>query len=810
MRLEALKLRGLGPFADEVDVDLDAIPGPLVAVVGGNGAGKTTLLELFEGALSRTCPTRGSLTGLARDRHAFVEARVLNGQHYTIRQLVDGVSGKGEAVVLDESGAPLLPDTKLRSFDRWAARALPAPEVRLVSTFAVQGAGGFLDLKPAQRKAVLLRALGIERLEAYAADARERARAAQGQLSTALARLEDARGDHPAVEDLQRELDQLQEKQQRLDAEAKEATAELGRARTRAAAAERAAAELAAWEQQTAQHLARAERLTSEHVDVKKRRRAARLILACEDTLQAQAAAFRAHAEQLAEATQARATIVERYQGAKTALAGAEQRAGDAGAAVGRAGHHVERLEARLADRADVEAAAAKVEQLAAKVRELEEQIEAAGEKRDRWQRTALEGTQERVAQLRGGLGQIAEGADDPATRARSALDEDDARAKTIAEAPARAAEASEAANELGASLIAARRELGMQERLAARAGDVAAAAAELEQARVEADRRAAAELEAVREAEDASESLAAIAAEGKAAAKALEQLRSADLPDPTEQLAEVERARARLGELEPRLVVLEEDLAALEQEREALGPAPEVDGSARAEVTRAESRVAGAEAAAREVQTERALAEQAFEAARKTEARVAELDGEVAALELDVRVWTRLANDLGRDGLQALEIDAAGPELTEAINDLLHHALGTRWTVTIETTRLDSRGKKQLEGLDVQVLDTEAGRLAPAETFSGGEKVLIGEAVSLALTMLACRRSGLEGVTLVRDESGAALDPNRSRAWVAMLRRAVELVGASRCLLVSHNPEVAELCDARLVVADGRVELDA
>jgi ABC-type thiamine transport system ATPase subunit len=114
---------------------------------------------------------------------------------------------------------------------------------------------------------------------------------------------------------------------------------------------------------------------------------------------------------------------------------------------------------------------------------------------------------------------------------------------------------------------------------------------------------------------------------------------------------------------------------------------------------------------------------------------------------------------------------------------------------------RLAADGKRQLEGCDVMVLDTVGGREAEGSTFSGGERVMIGEALSLALSMLACRRAGLERPTLVRDESGAALDPENARVYVAMLRRAAELVGADKVLFVSHDPEVQALADARIEV---------
>lgn len=148
----------------------------------------------------------------------------------------------------------------------------------------------------------------------------------------------------------------------------------------------------------------------------------------------------------------------------------------------------------------------------------------------------------------------------------------------------------------------------------------------------------------------------------------------------------------------------------------------------------------------------------------------------------------------------------AAGPELTELVNDLLHTCMGPRFTVTIDTTKTSSDGKKQLETCEVRVLDTERGREDRVETFSGGERALVGESVSLALSMLACRRSGVEGPTLVRDESTAAFDETNGRAYVAMLRRAAEIVGASRVLFIAHDPQLQALADARLVVAGGKV----
>ena len=102
-------------------------------------------------------------------------------------------------------------------------------------------------------------------------------------------------------------------------------------------------------------------------------------------------------------------------------------------------------------------------------------------------------------------------------------------------------------------------------------------------------------------------------------------------------------------------------------------------------------------------------------------------------------------------------------------------------------------------------------GRDEDASTYSGGECVIVGEAVSLALTVIACRRSGIERPTLLRDETGAALDQENGRAYMAMLRMAARQIGADHVLFVTHVPELQDLADARITVsADGKVEVAA
>jgi len=202
------------------------------------------------------------------------------------------------------------------------------------------------------------------------------------------------------------------------------------------------------------------------------------------------------------------------------------------------------------------------------------------------------------------------------------------------------------------------------------------------------------------------------------------------------------------------------------------------------------------------------AVAKARIEQARASQATMGRLEADRAQAERNMCDWQLLADGLGAEGIQALEIDAAGPTLNAMVNDLLHQCHGPRFTMTVNTQRLDSDGKRMLECCQVLVLDTEKGREDEGYTYSGGERVILGEALSLAMSMFACQRSGLKGACLVRDESGAALDPKNGKAYVAMLRRAASLVEASRVLLISHDPRITEMVDSTLRIANGKVEV--
>lgn len=778
MRFDRIRIRSLGPFR-EVDLDIAALPGRLVSVQGSNGQGKSCLLELLAGALLRECPTRGSLRELATARDAFVEVELVNGARWTVRQTIDAVSGKGEALILAADGRPVLDDGKVSTADRWIAEHLVCPETLFASAFSVQGREGFTSMKPAERKACLIRLLGVERLEVLADAARTRARDAKQQLAIIEARAEDERHRADVVESMRSGLLLARAAASKAAEELTAARAQLELAR----AAEATLKQREAIETRIAGHQARADKL--------------RRMLDGADAIRLAVAALPEHRAALAAAETKARELDAQTREAQAELRRLRSEWERARQSEAEAARRIERADEVLSQRAAVEAAVEALPATRAEVERLRAELATVEGDLGRLHEQRIAGADDRIGLLRGALIPIAEGAEHPSEIALAALTVDDESVREAVRHPEYVLQLEAVTHRVRVELRAEEEHVRRMELVAAHAGEMARAAED----------RAAAELAR----DTATAEAKRLRAEGEtAAARAKELLDAAAAANlatgpldarvrETEPLAaradELAGAEAQLAEIECVVGELRAELDALpEVETGRLGKNwPAIVGEAERTHRDAERSV---------TRTEAALA-----VAIAATARLAELDVERRAVETHLADWNVLARDLGRDGVQAALIDAAGPELTETANSLLRDCHGSRFTIVIETTRASADGKRQLEGLDVRVIDTEHGGDRAIETYSGGERVILGEAISLALTSMMCRRSGAERPTVVRDESGAALDPENARAYVAMLRRAAEMIDA-RVLLVSHSPEVQELADCTVIVRDGGVEV--
>lgn len=871
MRIDAVTLRNVGPFRASQTLDLAAIGPGIVAVAGPNGAGKSTILEAIPGAIYRTTPSRGPIAGLATARDAMVEVVGQNGSPFTVRLDLDAHSGKTEAMLLDLEGAPVA-GPKVREFDAAIASRFPALSVYLAGAFSSQtGAGSILRMDRAERRALFGRLLGQERTEALAKAARDRAAQVEAAMVSNRAALEAVRQGSGDVVALEAALSSAKTEAAKAtaavrDAEdrLKEATAEVGQRHAELAdhqRADRAAAEAWRRAEGAAEDVARLDASMAHLAPILEdgdRIRAdaaerAKLVAAVESSAAAAVEAARrkdaaevavAAAKEKARIAQAREdALYARVDGLRSILDSAtEIEAHAAEVVVLRA--EVDRLLTAGHSAADEERAAAKA--AADRMAELRAtEAEAAEAERKRVEATedgkretarlraaqaamlgapcfgrlsdaerdacpALKGHFAAAAEAVVALARIDAGIDalvnavqfaaDAACVARGRYQEAKKAADTSCRETARLRTEYQEAKAALEAALAVDRSAALEKAQAEAAG--------LEEAREGATNARLAAVEVVDAARDDLWHARSADDEASASERAA---RAAILPpDRTAELAATERDAATLrGRLEASRPAAAE-AHALAERLAAVVPSLDLAAIGEAEASAEVAERGWREARGRSdsAALEAARVGVRLEAAQEAAAQVSALVAQVAPQERDLADWRFLARGLGREGVQALEMDAAGPRVSALANELLRDAYGPRFQVRFETQAARADGKGVKETFDVVVVDTERGREGDGADLSGGEKVIVGEALGLGVALFHSQAGGVSIQTVVRDETVGALDPENAERYVAMLKSFLHVGLVHQLLFVSHSERITEMADAVVNVENGVIHV--
>lgn len=142
------------------------------------------------------------------------------------------------------------------------------------------------------------------------------------------------------------------------------------------------------------------------------------------------------------------------------------------------------------------------------------------------------------------------------------------------------------------------------------------------------------------------------------------------------------------------------------------------------------------------------------------------------------------LAKALGKDGVQAMLIETAVPEIEEEANRLLGQMTGNQMHVALELQKSTKEGKLQ-ETLHITISDALGTR--DYETFSGGEAMRINFAIRIALSRLLARRAGASLETLIIDEGFGALDAEGRERFVEAI---AGIQNDFKCILVISHIE--------------------
>jgi len=178
---------------------------------------------------------------------------------------------------------------------------------------------------------------------------------------------------------------------------------------------------------------------------------------------------------------------------------------------------------------------------------------------------------------------------------------------------------------------------------------------------------------------------------------------------------------------------------------------------------------------------------------------RKEELDSQRQELSGAVKLYRQLEGAFGKDGVPALLIEQALPNIEAKANQILDRLSGGGMSIRFLTQReyKESSRDDLKETLDIQIRDQSGFR--DYELYSGGESFRINFAIRLALSHVLARRAGARLQTLVIDEGFGSQDMvGRQR-----LIEAINLIqdDFEKILVITHVEQIKDAFSTQLLV---------
>ncbi len=184
------------------------------------------------------------------------------------------------------------------------------------------------------------------------------------------------------------------------------------------------------------------------------------------------------------------------------------------------------------------------------------------------------------------------------------------------------------------------------------------------------------------------------------------------------------------------------------------------------------------------------------YEHCTQLEAESEEKRKEQQQTEKDKKIYKKLHQIFGRDGIQAHLIENAIPEIEHEANEILGKLTDNRTHITIERVK-DLQSGKTRETLDIKISDEMGTR--NYEMYSGGEAFRVDFAIRIALSKLLATRAGTKLKTLVIDEGFGTQDTHG-------LEQLVEAITAistdfEKILVITHLEALKDAFPTRIEV---------
>lgn len=174
-------------------------------------------------------------------------------------------------------------------------------------------------------------------------------------------------------------------------------------------------------------------------------------------------------------------------------------------------------------------------------------------------------------------------------------------------------------------------------------------------------------------------------------------------------------------------------------------------------------------------------------------------LEAEKETYARQVGQFKQLERAFGKDGVPALLIEQALPQIEAKANEILERL--TRGTMSVrfitQAAYKDRRRDDLRETLDIQISDSAGIR--DYEMFSGGEAFRVNFAIRLALSEVLAQRAGARLQTLVIDEGFGSQDAQGRQRLVEAINMVRE--DFAKILVITHIDELKDAFPVRIEV---------
>lgn len=248
--------------------------------------------------------------------------------------------------------------------------------------------------------------------------------------------------------------------------------------------------------------------------------------------------------------------------------------------------------------------------------------------------------------------------------------------------------------------------------------------------------------------------------------------------------------------EMSGRLAGLELEARKLAKEISGLSASVEEGGQVERELEALVPRLQGANEERDGVLGQISRHEAGLERISGLEKRRAQMRKRLDKLEREHKIYYQLSRAFGKNGIQALIIENAVPEIEHEANNILRKLTDGTLTLSMELVQPTQSGGEK-ETLQIRVGDSSGTR--SYETYSGGETFRIDFALRVAISKFIASSSGADLRTLVVDEGFGTQDREGLQHFVEVMNSIKD--DFDKILVITHIEELKDKFPVRIEV---------